>query len=735
MAIPQIHGVLKHLQKVLAPRAQKAASDSELLERFFVSHDEAAFELLVWRHHRMVLGVCSRILTDANDVEDAFQASFLVLARKARTIRKRGSVSSWLYGVARRVALDARARNSRRGQGVPRTVRPCACEPAEELVLRELQAVFDEELGLLPEKYRAPVVLCYLEGKTYGEAGKQLGLSIGTVSTRLTRARQILKKRLEGRGLALSAGGLAGWLCATAASAGAPGSLVLGTLGAARALAAGQTATAAAISPRVATLMEGVMKTMVVSKIKVAAVLLLIVAAFGVGIGTFSVAAYGGGQSEVDGNEALAGATPNQQVAADKKPRDKEDRPKQKSVIISSEVAGRIVELSVKQGDKVRAGDVLVRLDDRQTKLDLDLKRARLQAALAEIQASYGILQEATVRAEAAKKLLDRAAISKEEYSTTILIRERYQLELAAKKAAAKIAEIEVENAQLVLSSHSIVSPADGTIHAVLKAKGELIKERQPLLEIKVGQAQDPPRKVDSPAPDEALGPQAGWADKLFLAMGATSHDFGVVSDGKSVTHRFSLKNIYSVPLEIKEIQVPASLVKVTQRTERTLQPGETGAIDITLDTGRIRGRKALTILVRIGGERHTSTATLQVSADAREGKGTEEAISAGGDVAWDKLGVKLEPVERSAIPARQRDVHGGMRVLAIRPSSPAAAAALQKGDILVGLHTWSTEARDAVPFALGYAQGAAMQSLRFVVLRDNLIVKGQFRLAASVAN
>ena len=113
MAIGQVRQVLSHLRKALTTCQETGATDGELLERFYVSRDEAAFELLVWRHHRMVLGVCSRILADANDVEDAFQATFLILARKGRSIRKRGSLSSWLFGVARRVALEASRKTQR----------------------------------------------------------------------------------------------------------------------------------------------------------------------------------------------------------------------------------------------------------------------------------------------------------------------------------------------------------------------------------------------------------------------------------------------------------------------------------------------------------------------------------------------------------------------------------------------------------------------------------------------
>ncbi|HEV3081168.1 MAG TPA: sigma-70 family RNA polymerase sigma factor, partial [Gemmataceae bacterium] len=231
----------------------------------------------------MVLGVCSRTLSDANDVEDAFQATFLVLARKGRSIRKRGSLSSWLFGVARRVALET-SRGNRRLQPCRAPLPSSYPEPADELMHQELRGIFDEELGRLPKKYRAPVVLCYLDGMTYEEAGRHLGCSKGTISTRLTRARELLRARLAGRGLAVTAGSLAAWLCENAASVGRANSLVLPTIQAAASMAAGKAVAPGTISYKVAALAEGVAKAMFITKLKAliaVAVLLGIVACGG----------------------------------------------------------------------------------------------------------------------------------------------------------------------------------------------------------------------------------------------------------------------------------------------------------------------------------------------------------------------------------------------------------------------------------------------------------------------
>jgi RNA polymerase sigma factor (sigma-70 family) len=206
-----LNRVLRYLRRTVEPNGSEP-SDGELLGRFVVGREEIAFATLVRRHGAMVLGVCRRILSD-HDAEDAFQATFLVLARKAESVRKTQSVASWLYGVALRVAQQARSAAAIRRRYEEKTnPRPAPSDPLEEAEWRELRPLLDKELAQLPEKYRAPVVLCYLEGKTNEEAARLLGWTKGTVSGRLARARDLLRGRLLRRGLALSAGGLAALL-------------------------------------------------------------------------------------------------------------------------------------------------------------------------------------------------------------------------------------------------------------------------------------------------------------------------------------------------------------------------------------------------------------------------------------------------------------------------------------------------------------------------------------------
>ncbi len=246
-----INRVLHFLRRAAGPAPGE--EDAELLRRFIARREEAAFAALVSRHGAMVFGVCRRVLDNVHDAEDAFQATFLVLARQAASIRKREAVASWLYGVAYRVARKARATAVRR-RASPRLGDDfSSSDPATEAAWRELRPVLDEELNRLPEKYRAPLVLCYLEGKTNDEAARQLGWSKGTVSGRLARARDLLRPRLSRRGLALPAAGLAALLARNTA---APAALVELTI---KSVLAG-TAPASAV-----VLAEGVTRTMLVT--------------------------------------------------------------------------------------------------------------------------------------------------------------------------------------------------------------------------------------------------------------------------------------------------------------------------------------------------------------------------------------------------------------------------------------------------------------------------------------
>jgi RNA polymerase sigma factor (sigma-70 family) len=295
--------VIQRLRRAALLRDGAGMTDGQLLDCFLTQRDDAAFAALVRRHGPMVWGVCRRALPNYHDAEDAFQATFLVLVRKAVTVEPKEMVANWLYGVAHQTALKARSVAARR-KGRERQVLEMP-EPAveERRVWQDLQPLLDQELSRLPDKYRAPIVLCDLEGKTRKEAARQLGWPEGTVAGRLATARKMLARRLARRGVALSGGALAAVLSQKAASAGVPSSVVSSTIQAAALVAAGPAAAAGAISLKVAALTEGVMRAMLMSKLKAVMVVVLMAGFLATGATVFTPCKAAGQNGKAPDNE------------------------------------------------------------------------------------------------------------------------------------------------------------------------------------------------------------------------------------------------------------------------------------------------------------------------------------------------------------------------------------------------------------------------------------------------
>jgi RNA polymerase sigma factor (sigma-70 family) len=300
----KMHMVIQHLRRALLRQDAHELTDGQLLE-CFVSHCETtALEALVSRHAAMVWGVCRRILPDYHDAEDAFQATFLVLVRKAPSVTPREMVGNWLYGVARQTAMKAREKTARR-RARERQVDDMP-EPAvfDQSPWSDLEPLLDQELSRLPDKYRTAIVLCDLEGNSRKKAAQQLGCPEGTLAARLARGRVMLARRLAARGLAVSGGALAGLLSHQAASACVPASLVSCTMKAVTLVATGQ-ATTGIISAKAAALAEGVLKVMLLNKVKITSAVLLLIAVFvggAVGLSGGTMAAAAGDEPAVTGS-------------------------------------------------------------------------------------------------------------------------------------------------------------------------------------------------------------------------------------------------------------------------------------------------------------------------------------------------------------------------------------------------------------------------------------------------
>lgn len=268
MAKQPLNGVLQHIRKVAAVHTYRELSDCDLLERFVGARDEAAFTILIERHGPMVLGVCRRALPNFHDADDACQATFLVLARKASSVRKKTSLSAWLHGVACRVAANLKRDHARRKTREHGVDAPAPKDPAAEVSWREVQAILDDELQRLPERYRAPLILCYLECMTRDEAAMQLGLSPTTLYGRLERARDLMRACLTKRGLTLGAAVSAAIFGEGVVQAALAPTFVVSSTKAAMLVAAGQPLAEGVVATHVLAVTQEVIKTMFLTKLK-----------------------------------------------------------------------------------------------------------------------------------------------------------------------------------------------------------------------------------------------------------------------------------------------------------------------------------------------------------------------------------------------------------------------------------------------------------------------------------
>jgi RNA polymerase sigma factor (sigma-70 family) len=285
----RLPSVLDQLRRVVVRHGDGGLSDAQLLQRFATKRDEAAFEVLVWRHGPMVLGVGRRVLRNPDDAEDVLQATFLALIRQAPSIRRGGALAGWLHNVAYRIALRAREKRGKLGLGQAAVEAAPAPPPAAEEHWRDLWPVLDEELRRLPPKYRTPLVLSYLQGLTNQGVAAEMGCPVGTVFTRLARGRQLLRQRLARRGVTLTAGALSAVLAPAATAPALRAGLARATARAARAFAAGPGAAAGMPSAKVIALTEGVGNMVGVSRLKLVSVLAILLAVAGSGAGLLAL--------------------------------------------------------------------------------------------------------------------------------------------------------------------------------------------------------------------------------------------------------------------------------------------------------------------------------------------------------------------------------------------------------------------------------------------------------------
>jgi HlyD family secretion protein len=373
--------VLRDIQTLFDHGTASGLSDRQLLDRFVNRHDaEASFEVLVLRHGPMVLRVCQNLLDDPNDAHDAFQATFLVLVQRCRSMKGIESVGGWLYGVACRVAARARVESARRrvveDRAALRVVEATDASQENDAEQADFGPVIQEELRRLPERYRTVVVLCYWESLTHEQAAAQLGCPLGTVRSRLARARNLLRRRLTRRGMAPMAAALAGGLDRVPTSvsvvvrhlAPVPRDLVQSTIHAASRIAAGQ-ATAQFVSVFSASLVQKVLWSMTMVKVNLAFV----------GVVLAGLVVSGGWFGALKG--PLAGA---QLKAAQKSAKSIEKAKTADSGKVYSLVQGQTtIVMVVPDGSTVKKGQVVCELDSSMLKDELVKQQITTKTAAA----------------------------------------------------------------------------------------------------------------------------------------------------------------------------------------------------------------------------------------------------------------------------------------------------------------------------------------------------------------
>jgi RNA polymerase sigma factor (sigma-70 family) len=317
MPQPPFADVLRYLRRTCGAQAARDLSDGELLKRFLADRQDPAFTVLVHRHSRMVQAVCQRVLGDVHAAEDAFQATFMVLVRRAASLRSQKPLGSWLHGVARRIALRARAQaavrrdKERQFNPMPRP------EPLDELTWQEMRAVLDEEIARLPEKFRAPIVLCYLEGRSNQQAAQELNCPKSTLACRVQQGRELLRQRLTQRGISLSAGLLVTVLGEKALGAPVGALLTIKTAKAAASVAAGKAVAGGCLSAQAIALAEEAVAGMIGIKGKLIVMLLVL----GLGVGSAGLAGHGAfSEKEPSAKVERVQATPPKVETAKKDP-------------------------------------------------------------------------------------------------------------------------------------------------------------------------------------------------------------------------------------------------------------------------------------------------------------------------------------------------------------------------------------------------------------------------------
>jgi RNA polymerase sigma factor (sigma-70 family) len=497
--------MLRYIRRLIITPEVGGRSDAHLLRQFVQHRDEEAFTALVQRHGPLVLGVCRRILVQEQDAEDAFQATFLVLARKAGSIARGDSVGSWLYGVALRIAGKIRGGIRRRRQRETSLQEVSSLDPTPEWIWEEIQLVLDEEVSRLPRPYRAAFVLCHLQGKSNAEAATELGCRPGTIFSRLARARALLRDRLARRGLALSIGLLTTLFIENSAQAAVPSSLAGATVRGALQFVVGEAA-AGLVSARALALAKGAIKQMFLDKLRIWSVTLLLggVGVTGAGIWAYHAVA---GSREARANDQIEAAKENSGLTSSVRVPSRKDGiilvigseiakgeklPAEQTITVTIDNQSRQFR-RLRRGDRVEQGQLLAIVDDPLGGSDVAIKEAKLAAAEADRTATEKTRDEAKKRWETTERLYNqsRLSVSLEDVRSAELPYSRFVYEEKSKVEAIKVAAGELQQAKTALKMREIRSPRRGIIQKICFRRGEGVHALEPVIIIQVPDESD----------------------------------------------------------------------------------------------------------------------------------------------------------------------------------------------------------------------------------------------------
>ncbi len=517
--------LIGHLRKMVLEKGDAGLSDARLMEEYITRHEAAAIAALVRRYSKMVWGVCYRILGNPQDAEDAFQTTFLVLVRKAGSVKPPGMVGNWLYGVAQQTARNARRDVSRRlHRERPLGDVPCSDQRGDS-PWRDLLPVLDQEVGRLPHIYRVTIVLCDLECKSRKEAARYLGIPEGTVAGRLARARTMLAKRLARHAPGMSPGALAAAIAEHAPSACLPPAVISSTLKAVYLVASGKTA-ASVVSANVGILLAGVLNSMLLKKLTFISAMCLGLAVAGVGVVALSPQAAAqkevgsantGGVQDIPEQKLAQSALPMKATGAEKKaasgvttylvkvpsPMDGfvqfigteikvgEKVPPNKSIL--AQLGKEKKEFRrLQSGDAVVEGQFLARLaDDPLENAELNMKAKKLSQSMADADGSKAIAQEAESKYTVALRLFQTKAIAEEDLRSAKATLVKLYWDGVAKERAVETAQADLRISEEVIERHNVRGMVGGVIRNIYKRPGEAVRKFETILEIEVTEKEE----------------------------------------------------------------------------------------------------------------------------------------------------------------------------------------------------------------------------------------------------